>query len=1043
MKIKHLHHKKVLSVAFFSLLLVVVGTKNAFAQHESHARDIQSGPYFVGAWASPTAGGTVSGGGSYSFGDRCYLNATANPGYTFQYWKCADPDCSHPIVSQEASYTVDIGTNYHGHHAPGSYDADIYSFIACFSPLSTYNINVSSNPNDAGGVSGGGTYYEGSTCTLTAIPNTGYYFIKWTKNGTEVSTNPTYSFTVTEDGNYVAHFSNIYSVTATPNPTNGGTVTGGGDYIYGHSCTLNAVAASDYTFLNWTKDNTVVSLDASYSFTVIENSNYVANFTSNYCSISASASPSAGGTVSGAGTYLGGTTCTLTATPKTGYRFVRWKKDGNEVSTSASYSFTVTENASYVAVFSLKSYSIVAQANPMEGGIVDGGGTYNYGSTCTLTAMANTNYTFVNWTENGIEVSADSIYSFIVTRSRILVANFIRNERHFITSGVWSEASNWQGGELPEDIDAVVIDASCQLDQNATVAKLTVSDGQLLTLQSGQKLTVTNTLTNTATTGLVIEDGAQLLHASENVSATVKKTISSYGTNDGMYYLISNPLTSVVDPDSSSVYHLITGNYDLYDWLPSAHDNLEWRNFKDNTFLMSPEGYGYLYANQDDIELVFPGTLKPSNRPFFKSVSYDSSDAEHPSWNLIGNPFVCEAYLVNENYEFIPFYRMNAAGNGFELVASGAIAPMEGVFYQASENGTVYFVRITTYALNVIANPTEGGTVAGGGTYIEGQTCTVSATANSNCIFTNWTENGNVVSTDATYTFIVDADRTLVANFTTGAINGKFTINANGDQVYFSQGNLQYQASTNTWRFADNQWDYVGTQISEYGFIGGTVIGSDNNNISSSYSGWIDLFGWGTSGWNSGNTYYHPWDSNNSNGSLYGPHGQYNLTSFWCANADWGVYNPISNGGNQTKQWRTLTYNEWSYVLYSRSTASGIRYAKANVNNVNGVILLPDDWSSGTYSLSSTNTSNASFSSNTITASQWSTLEQAGAVFLPAAGYRNGASVNWVGSVGNYWSASYENSSNAYGVEFDGSGLYCSHNNRSSGLSVRLVHVAE
>ena len=140
-------------------------------------------------------------------------------------------------------------------------------------------------------MSGGGTYYQGSTCTLTAIPNTGYYFIKWTKNGTEVSTNPTYSFTVTEDGNYVAHFSNIYSVTATPNPTNGGTVTGGGDYIYGHSCTLNAVAASDYTFLNWTKDDTVVSLDAIYSFTVIENSNYVANFTSNNLfTISASAS---------------------------------------------------------------------------------------------------------------------------------------------------------------------------------------------------------------------------------------------------------------------------------------------------------------------------------------------------------------------------------------------------------------------------------------------------------------------------------------------------------------------------------------------------------------------------------------------------------------------------------------------------------------------------------------------------------------------------------------------------------------------------------
>ena len=86
----------------------------------------------------------------------------------------------------------------------------------------------------------------------------------------------------------------------------------------------------------------------------------------------------------------------------------------------------------------------------------------------------------------------------------------------------------------------------------------------------------------------------------------------------------------------------------------------------------------------------------------------------------------------------------------------------------------------------------------------------------------------------------------------TGAINGLFSVSAS-QQVYFSQGNLQYKASTNTWKFAENQWD---------------MIGSENSNISENYVGWIYLFGWGTSGWNSGNTYYHPWDSNTSDGSL-------------------------------------------------------------------------------------------------------------------------------------------------------------------------------
>ncbi len=261
----------------------------------------------------------------------------------------------------------------------------------------------------------------------------------------------------------------------------------------------------------------------------------------------------------------------------------------------------------------------------------------------------------------------------------------------------------------------------------------------------------------------------------------------------------------------------------------------------------------------------------------------------------------------------------------------------------------------------------------------------------------------------------------------TGAIAGLFSV-SDSTQVYFSQGNLQYQASTNTWQFAENQYDYVGDA---------------NSNISSTYSGWIDLFGWGTSGYNHGAICYQPW-STSSSSSDYCAYGSYTYNLYdQTGQADWG-YNPISNGGNQANQWRTLTQPEWAYIFNTRTTSSGIRYAKATVNGVNGVILLPDDWSRDTYSLSNTNSGGASYSSNVITTSQWSALEQAGAVFLPAAGSRYGASVYGVGSSGYYWSASYSNSNDACRVGFFDSSLGTDgYDYRYSGRSVRLVAPAE
>ena len=120
-------------------------------------------------------------------------------------------------------------------------------------PQTSYDITVTADPANGGTVSGAGPYLEGASCTLTATANPGYTFTNWTKNGTQMSTNATYTFTVTENADFVAHFTaNTYEITATASPEAGGTVTGAGTYTHGETVTLTATANEHYEFSHWT-----------------------------------------------------------------------------------------------------------------------------------------------------------------------------------------------------------------------------------------------------------------------------------------------------------------------------------------------------------------------------------------------------------------------------------------------------------------------------------------------------------------------------------------------------------------------------------------------------------------------------------------------------------------------------------------------------------------------------------------------------------------------------------------------------------------------
>ena len=308
---------------------------------------------------------------------------------------------------------------------------------------------------------------------------------------------------------------------------------------------------------------------------------------------------------------------------------------------------------------------------------------------------------------------------------------------------------------------------------------------------------------------------------------------------------------------------------------------------------------------------------------------------------------------------------------------------------------------------------------------------------------------------------------TLAPLWPNGVLPGCFSVSSN-HQVHFSQGNLQYKASSNTWRFAMNQWNYVGGSfwIDDSGCdksrgmanCGNVYLGNgekcNNNSISSDYNGWIDLFGWGTSGYDHGAVCFQPWSISETDSHYYA-YGQYTYNLYdQTGQADWG-YNPVVNGGNSSNQWKTLTKEEWKYVFNTRSTTSGIRYAKATVLGVNGVILLPDDWNASYYSLYNTNSSDANFYSNWITSlDQWSVLEQHGAVFLPQTGDRHrwdpdgeGWHESEYGYDPNgiyYWSSSYRNSSGAWHVKISGSGVYPQdYSVRRHGYAVRLVQDVE
>lgn len=369
-------------------------------------------------------------------------------------------------------------------------------FVFDFANLLTITTQV--QPSGGGTVTGGGEYFPGELCTLTAEPNNVYSFTNWTKDGIVVSDSASYSFVVTENATYTANFEWI-------NP--------GGDYIAdglimyldgicntrnGHDSTTNVwedltgnydLTVTGYYSYTW-EDNHFFGLgDGGYLntgktwsyFNSLNNDITIEIVTYIDCDkVSPPWRGLAGWHTGSDGTNFqndqgGGRMETLGQLPvseadntistvsytRTGGSFLNgeWKIDVNNIGSGVYSNHTVVFGNSYAqsrgwndSIYCIRMYdksltpeeiaynhgidmerfgavahteiTITAIANPAEGGTVNGAGIYNYGETCTLTATANPNYTFVNWTKDGTEVSTSTTYQFEVSGSADYVANF-------------------------------------------------------------------------------------------------------------------------------------------------------------------------------------------------------------------------------------------------------------------------------------------------------------------------------------------------------------------------------------------------------------------------------------------------------------------------------------------------------------------------------------------------------------------------------------------------------------------------------------------
>lgn len=751
-------------------------------QNATYIAAFTQNEYTISTNVQPTGAGTVTGGGAFDYGNTTTLEAIPNLGYSFTQWQDGNTENPRTItVTGSATYTA------------------IFTLI-------DYTISVSANPSYAGNVSGGGnTFHYGDNCTVIAQNVYGYTFGNWSENGTAVSYDANYQFTVTGDRTLVANFTtNQYIINTGVTPQNSGTVSGGGIYTYGSTATLQATNNYGYTFDQWQDGNTENPRDV----TVTQSSTYTAVFNPNPYDITTDVTPANSGTVMGGGTYTYGSTATLQATNNFGYTFSQWQ-DGN---TENPRVITVTQNATYIAQFTqqVQQYTITTNVTPSGSGVVTGGGTYTYGQTATLTVMANQHYHFVRWQDGNtqnprqITVTGDATYTA-----------FIAIDQHEITTGVTPENSGtvtgggmhnygsyatltatpapgyifqkWQEDDNTQNPRQIHVtgDASYTakfiLENYVIIVNAEPANGGTVTGGGAFTYGSTTTLTATANSGYVFQswqDGNT--QNPRQITVTGNATYTAYFIGSGTTYVV----TATVSPEGAGS---VTGT-GVFN--PGA-----------TTTLTANANYGYTFQRWQDNITQNPRTVTVNSNmqftAYFTQITYTIATNVSPAGAGIvtggGSNFhlgdqVTLTATANEGYIF-DHWSDNVTQNPRQIIVTG----------NATYTACFVTEAPSEYTITTGVMPENSGEVTGGGTYTAGETATLEAIAYNGYSFSQW-QDGNsdnprtiIVTQNATYTATFERNQYTINTEVTPENSG--TVEGGGTYYYGEQTTLKATAN--------------------------------------------------------------------------------------------------------------------------------------------------------------------------------------------------------------------------------------------------------
>ncbi len=653
--------------------------------------------------------------------------------------------------------------------------------------LQSFDVTVVGNPSYVATVNGSDTYTYGQQITPTyELYNPGYYFVNWTVNG-EVIELP---YTVTEAVEIVANFVQYeYEVTVSVSDEAAGTaeLVEEGPFHLFEAVNVNATANEGYEFVNFTVNGEEVEMP----LTVTGNVEIVANFQALTFEVTAEVNPAESGTVAGAGVYNYGETVTLTATPAEGYQFSYFSIEGQDNIETNPYEFTITENVQVVAFFELlppDEFMVSVTVNPEGAGTVEGAGLYTEGTEVTLVATANEGYEFVNFTMNGEEVEMP----IVVNANVEIVANFNQIEYNVTvvadeaagTAEIVEEAPYYYGAEINviatpnagyefvnftvngEEVtmpytvngDVEIVANFAQLEYTLVVNVEPVEGGEVsVSLDGPYHFGDVVTLTVAPAEGYDFSNWlvGEEEYEGETLTLTIEDNMEVTAIFDMHFYEISveaNPVeggdVDILDGDTNLGAELTI--------VATPNEGWAFVNWMLGEEVVSTEAE-YTFQVAGDADFV-------AN---FEMIEYNIAveAGEGGEATITDGPYhfgdeVTVTATPNDGYNFL-----NWTVNGEEV--STALAYTFTVAEDLTLVANFAEAVIPMYTITAVANPAEGGTVAGAGTVLEGTEVVLTATAAMGYNFVNWTFGEVVVGEEAEYSFEATAETAgeYVANF--------------------------------------------------------------------------------------------------------------------------------------------------------------------------------------------------------------------------------------------------------------------------------------